>query len=72
MARLLRDLSGSTKEKDVRDLAALDAKDKARLQILRTDLGRSRATAAGRIEGLKNRLSAFNTAFVNRPGFGGG
>ncbi len=59
---MIAGLGGETKEQDVRGLATLDDKDKARLNTLKTDLGTDPAKVARRVEPLKNRLDTVTTA----------
>ena len=58
VGELIAGLGDKTKEQDVRALARLNAKEKARLDTLKTDLGTDPAKLAGRVEALKNRLNA--------------
>lgn len=63
VGKLIAALSGDTKEQEVRDLATLDDKETARLDMLWTDLGADPAKVARQVETLKNRLDAVTTAF---------
>ena len=63
VGKLIFGLGDKTKEQDVRDLATLNDKDRARLATLKTDLGKDPAKAARQVETLKNRLDTVNVAF---------
>ena len=63
VGKLITALGGSTKEQDVRSLAALDENEKARHETLKTDLVRNPTKVASQLEALKNRLNATNAAF---------
>ena len=63
VGKLIANLDGKTKEVDVRDLARLNDKKRARLVTLKTDLSNNPAKMAGQVNTLKNRLDAFNTTF---------
>jgi len=63
VGKLIAALNGDTKEKDVRDLATLNEKDKARLETLKIDLGSDPAKLARQVEALKTRLDAANKTF---------
>ena len=56
-AKLIAGLNGNTKEQDVRDLATLNDKEKARLETLKADLGNDPLKAARRIEGQRDKLA---------------
>ena len=62
-ANLIAGLDGSTKERDVRDLATLSDKEEARLQTLKADLGNDPSKAARRIEAQRDRLVAIDESF---------
>jgi energy-coupling factor transporter ATP-binding protein EcfA2 len=53
---LLSNLSGSTSDKSVRDLARLTDSEKTRIATLRTDLGDDPEKTARKVEALKTRL----------------
>ena len=63
VGRLIADLSSATKEEDVRALARMNDKDKARFDKLRVDQASVPAKAAGQIEDLRNRLDAATDPF---------
>ena len=63
VGRLITGLGSTTKEQDVRSLATLDEKDRAQLNMLKTDLGTDPAKLARRLDALKNRLHAVTTPF---------
>lgn len=63
-AKLIAGLNGNTKEQDVRDLATLNDKEKARLETLKADLGNDPLKAARRIEGQRDKLAETGKAFA--------
>ena len=63
VGRLIAGLGSTTKEQDVLSLAALDEKDKAQLDTLKTDLGTDPAKVARRLETLMIQLHDVTKAF---------
>lgn len=63
VGKLMTGLGNNTKEPEVRGLATLNEKDKARLETLKTDFRTEPAQAARRLKALKNRLDAVSTKF---------
>ena len=63
VGRLISDLGSKTKEQDVCNLATLEAKEKARLDTIKADLGTDPTKIARRVETIKTRLEGVATAF---------
>jgi len=61
--RLISALKGSTKEEDIRSLATLNDKERARYETLKIDLGTEPKRVARQVEMLKNRLNAASLEF---------
>ncbi|PSM16811.1 hypothetical protein C7T96_18595 [Nitratireductor sp. StC3] len=63
-AKLIAELNGGTNEQDIRNLAALNDKEKARLETLKADLGNDPTKAARKNEAQREKLVAAREAFA--------
>ena len=64
VGKLIAKLSGSTKKQDVRELATLDATERARLATLRTDLGKTPLKVARLLDKQKRRVEEVTGVFA--------